>query len=490
MKKYALSILVILSCFMCKLYARKQEVFSHSFMYTRPVLYNVAMYDAIWHNFVYNKTGNHGSSFQMIGFAQKSREKNAIKQYFLPQNGKTNVLVAGDAISETFFTRDVRAEWLGLPDTFSGVLTINPEQKQAGFIFQYHQNFKSMFAESSLWENTWFSISVPLVSVRNNFGPEQSMVMTGTNEPTQPPFDLIQAFNQPDWQYGKFCPNTLHSFSIAELRIDGGRDYVTQNKLNQFRYYAILSIPFAPKQDASYIFDPFAGNNKHFGTGFGLNMNFLLNKDIEQFKLFYFIDLEAVYLWRNKQKRTFDLRNKPWSRFLPMNRQNGPPDQNIPGVNVLTFDVKVSPFGIFDFATGWRVQTGPFEFELSYSVWGRDYEHIKLWDTIPETFCYGVYGIAGTGSMIEKGQVVATSSSMSTINCQAPNDAEFTPITIEDIDFDSGAASSAIIQKLQVAAGIMHDEYVFFGIGGYFEFAQKNSALQNSGVWVKWGMSF
>jgi hypothetical protein len=144
---------------------------------------------------------------------------------------------------------------------------------------------------------------------------------------------------------------------------------------------------------------------------------------------------------------------------------------------------------VFDFSTGWRVQTGPLELELSYSVWGHDREHIKLWDTPTETFCYGQYGIAGSGTIIEKGHIVGASSSMSTINCQAPDDTEFIPITIQDIDFESGAAGSAIVQKIQVAMGLNNSK-IFFGIGGYFEFAQKNAALQNNGVWAKWGMTF
>jgi len=491
MNKYAASILIILSCSAIQLAAHPQEAHARSFMYTRPGCYNMAMYQAGWYNFMYDKT-EHGSRFQIIGFHQRSQERDTTKRYFLPSQVSEEIVVAGDAIAADFFTRDVRAEWIGLPDTFRGMLTINPEQKQNGAILQFNQDIEKISGDI-LTQNTWISFSMPLVSVENAFNPAQSMIMTGSNPPTQAPHDILEAFNQPDWKYGKFCPQSHKVFGASELRIDLGRNYIHKNKHHKFSYFSFLSIPFADWQDPSFIFAPYAGNNHHIGFGFGTYMHFLLNQNIERYMLNYFINLEGIWLFRNKQRRTFDLRDKQWSRFLPMNRKDGPPNQNIPGVNVLTLEVIVEPYGMFDFSTGWRLQAGPCEFEIGYNAWGHDKEKIKLRDTPAESFCFEEYGIAGCGTIVVKGHEVGASSSNSTINCKAPDDETFVTIRIQDIDFESGASASALVHKVHLAFSLMRKDApveVLFNIGGFFEVPQKNSALRNHGMWVKYGMAF
>jgi hypothetical protein len=492
MKKYAGIAAIICSMVPTALVSRSHETLSHSFMFTRPASYTLSMRQALWHDFIYYKEGKTHGAFQAIGFYQNSENLARTQRYFLPRH-KNTVLVAGDAIQETFFTRDVRAEWLNLPSDFSGVLTIGPVQKQIGFLLEYNQDL-CRFTESSLFENLWLDISIPFIQVQNRFNPEQYDLILGTsgNSPDAPR-DLIQAFNQPAWKFHHFSPHTLTRFNAAELRIDLGSSYKMNNHHHQFGYYSTLIIPIDGKQSPCFIFSPYVGNNYHIGVGGGLLMNILLNRDDSHVAVCYFIELEGMWFAKNFQKRTFDLMNKPWSRFLQFNIENGTPEQNIPGVNILTFDVTVRPYGIFDFSTGWQVQAGPFTVEISYNIWGHAQEKIAFHKRFEETFCLNNYGIAGTGSMLVDGISVATSASNSTINHQAANDLVFVPLKPLDIDLKSGRATSALNHKVQFVLGMERQGKqvgTFFGIGTFVDIPQKNPALQLWGAWIKCGASF
>src|SRR5580765_947106 len=78
-------------------YAAPQEVYAHSFMFIRSVHNSLAMRNAIWHDFIYNKHGNIRGSWQAIGFSQQSQSLSKTQHYFLPKH-KDCVRITGDDI--------------------------------------------------------------------------------------------------------------------------------------------------------------------------------------------------------------------------------------------------------------------------------------------------------------------------------------------------------------------------------------------------------
>src|SRR5579863_9222629 len=116
MKKY-LALLLLVFCANIHIHA-KRRVFARSFMYTKPGYYDIVMEQALWHDIAYNKKGSLRGGIQAIPFFQQSmpRAKNA--RYFLMKD-KNELLVAGDD-TPYILKRDIRAEWVGLPDNFSG----------------------------------------------------------------------------------------------------------------------------------------------------------------------------------------------------------------------------------------------------------------------------------------------------------------------------------------------------------------------------------
>lgn len=455
---------------------------SRSFMYTRPVLRNLPMEQSVWRNIMQEKKSDLLGGMQIIGLYQQSIPLDETGQYFLI-DCKNKLLVSGDTVANSLTTRDVRAEWLGLPNNFRGELTLNPEQRQMGGIVEFHQHLKSL-TELSFFQDSWVSISLPFIAVQNNMNLRQHNV-SGVGANNEFPRDIIQAFNQPCWQYGRIvCERT--AVRLAEINIKLGKTYLNKNDF-LVSYYSVWTVPTGNEQDAKYTFDAVAGNNGHLGIGAGVNFQIPLNNNTELFTACWFLDMETIFHVHNKQFRTFDLFDKPWSRYLLYNRIDGPPNLLIPGTNALTHKVLVRPFNNVEFATGLRIKAEYVEFECGYSLWGHGDECIEYDCPFPE-----IYGIAGDATMAP-GPSVPVTASGSTIAQQAANDAAFTVIRGTDLNLDSAAAQSATNHKIHWSLGVVGlgkkiDGY--FSVGGFYEWPQRNTALQNAGFWGKAGATF
>ncbi|MFZ5953995.1 MAG: hypothetical protein ACOYT8_02715 [Candidatus Dependentiae bacterium] len=463
---------------------------SQSFMFTHPIYQNVPAWQSVWHNFIYNKRGPLKASFQIRGMYQQSLSDERTIQYFLPRC-RTELLVEGDCIP-TNEMRDIRAEWLGINNPhFRGRMTINPCQRQLAVILDYNQDLSCILKNLPFIGDAWVSFTAPIVAVDNNINLRQFDVNGLGDCPAQ---DIISAFNQPAWRYAKIRPTGHSRLGLAELTIRFGRAYLACDDFEVI-YYTGVSLPTANGQNADYIFNPFLGNNGHLGFITGVNFQIVLNRDNSAYSSCLFINFESIFLIRGNEYRTIDLKGKPWSRYLLLNKKNGPPDQFIPGANILTQNVTVRPFNRVDFSTGWRFINNYGEFEIGYGIWGKPDERIELTDCFQE-----IYGIAGCGPLDPCAQVLtASSASKSTIACLAPNDVDdcgcpiFVPIKKTDLNLKSASARASLNHRGHAAYGFFnYGETIdtFLGMGFYAEFPQKNTTLTLWGFWFKAGGSF
>lgn len=491
MKKVAICALLLISnSTRCK----PQEIFGRSFMLIRPASYNLAMDQQLWHNFVYTKEGPTYGGFQFIPFYQSSRKKSKFTRYFL-FNGKNELLIAGDANAPDVLKRDIRAEWLGLPTDFRGKLSVCPAQKQIGFTIMYNQDLKPL-TDIEFLEDWSIGIEIPVIVVENDINFQQwDMRSTGTEVNTQK--DIFSAFNQDSWRYAKIPKKTKSLTRPEKIKFTVGRSMMSEDYC-QLASNLSLSFPIAPHQDPEFMFNPVVGMDHHIGWGGAVFMQAALNKNTQDFALTFFLNLEGTFYFRNRQYRTYDLKEKPWSRYMLFTRKNSAPGDVKPGVNILTLDSIVRPFGFADFSTGFRIYASIFEIELGYDLWGFGGERVELRSELNSEFnyrCEGLneFGIAGSGTIVSRGQLSQATASDSTIAERAADDSEFVGITENDIDLCSAAAGSILNHKAHVAIGVEHmgDKMNAFGGGGAFvEYAQKNGSLASWGVWFKIGGTF
>lgn len=514
-----------------QLCCRNDDV-SNTFMFTRPILDNTSTRRALWHNiFQEEDEGNYKCSFQVYGVVQQSLSLNQTKHYFLPGKCK-RVLVAGDDVFQDLSTRQIRAEWIGLPSTFQGNFTIDPKQLQAGIVFEVNQDIGTLIP-CSFFENSWINIAFPLTYVKNNMNICEDVFVTTPRTNCPCPYDnpttIIQAFQQRDWHYAKIRSTHITETKLADIRLELGKTFLGRDNFT-VAYSTILIIPTGNIQDPEFLFSPVAGNNGHFGIGTGVNFQFPITQAEEKNALCFFLDFESIFFARNRQWRTFDLKDKPYSRYLQFVRRDDPQGELIPGVNVLTRHVQVHPYNLADLSIGFRFKTEHAEIEVGYSIWGHGDEKIRI---LRDNNCCEIgkndlcmYGIAGNPNTPNQKPAISccqlvmpATASNSTISCQAANDVEcaannyiiigecsgplidsdgdrqriFVPITRDDIDLKSGASQSAFNHKFQIAIGCM-TQYncidLFGGVGGYYDKPVKSGSLNLLGAWIKMGASF
>lgn len=476
-----------------------REVYSRSYMFTQPIFAHHNIEQAGWHNIEYNKHGQIRAGLQVIGLYQQSTCDDANQRYFLLPH-KNQLLVAGDMVNTGSECRDIRAEWLGLPSDFSGRMNINPEQKQYGIILDFNQDLGKYF-NCSLFENWFLEIQMPIVHATNHMNLHQFDVHKGTPSLNPlAPTDIIEAFDQQAWCYSKIpCKRTTLELAAIFLRL--GSKYTSEPNGNQLIYYSGLVIPGRRAITGQYLFDAMAGYNGHVGLNGGIQLNILLNRDIERFHWCLFANLDDTFLIRNHSKRTFgllnntpgsiDIRNSKYlSRYMQFNTQC-PAEQNVPGVNLLTYRVMCKPFNMIDMAAGFRLTVcDAWEAELGYSIWGHGKERLvfdreREFPYNPSDASSFRFGIAGS--------TIGKTASTSTIAQQGPDDEEFTPIRLCDLDLESAATGGVLNNQ---AFGAL--SYQYFGdntdcivsAGWIVTRPQKNSALSTWTAWAKIGGTF
>jgi hypothetical protein len=458
------------------IYTSPQKEIGRSYMRTRPWYFHLSQRNAGFHTIEY---GVHklGSSLQILGGYTRSmpRERQAV--YFLPED-KNCLLVSGSDWDDTDkFKRDIVAEWLNLPSSFRGNLSLCPEQEQTGMLLHYHQAIDNIIG-LDYFKHTFIEIFVPWQHVENNLNLQQSNVQGAFTDPNKPG-DILQAFKQASWKNSKIDGSKKDS-GFAEVKLVFGKTYIDERD-HQLIYYSTLIVPVNSRPNHEFMFNPVIGFDKHVGIGGGADIQVRLNRDHSYGSFMFFTGLEATFYVRNKQFRTFDLKDKPWSRFVLYNIENCPHQSPQPGVNLLTQQALVRPYGVFDFTTGLRFRNNWVEFEVGYNVWGHDEETIKLRRPFVEKI-----GIASLGDP-------SKTTSMSTIALVADEDVHFVKIRQTDIDLKSAHMRSALNHKLHVAILIVRkgtNTAGIFGGGAYIDYAQKNAPLRMWGAWGKIGLAF
>jgi hypothetical protein len=478
---------------------------AQSFLFTRPIFQNYsAQLSSYWHDAVYDKIGCLASSMQVIPMYQHSFHTGPISRYFL-FNHKNSLVVKGDNvpanltdISMTASVRDVRAEWLQLPSDFVGLYAINPAQKQYGVWFEFNQDLKK-FSCNEFFSAFWVGAAFVFQVVENQVRPKQSIL---SPPPTTFPKGIIESFNRTNLLYGKMADVKRTKKSVSEIQLKLGTTFMARDGF-QLGMYSSLVVPTAGSQKADYMFNPFLGHNGHWGFGTGVNMQFPLNSDVECRLIALYFNIENIYFLRNYQRRTLDLNEKPWSRYMLLNKLDG--TKNIPAANVLTPKVRVQSFNFVDLSAGFRFQVAWAEFDIGYDLWAHGDEELLLKKPFPEE-----YGIAAANGIVVPGTNIGATASRSTIKEQAGPDLVSNPfngtlpnlnvgsptfITIKERDLDllSGSARGAVAHRAHLAIGVVHDQCtfaLFCGIGGFVEIPQRNTSLKNWGAWGKVGGTF
>lgn len=480
-------------------FSGKREKMSQSFLFPRPVYTLIEARQFLAHEFFANKNCS-GGAFQAFAAYQHAHPSHKVGEYFA-FDFKNYLTVLGDDVDinpadptmRLPIPRDIRAEWLGLDSTFNGAMRLAPEQTQWGVYLEYQQDL-APYTTNWFLSTFYISAALPIQHVKNHMNFEQFIAVPSA----QPgPTDLFEAFNRRDLKKARIPVESHHKTAAAELILSLGSWLMDGEDGFELGIYSMFIIPLAEHAKAKHLFSPMIGHNKHWGGGTGFNFQMPLNCNTDQRIISFYVDLEHIFLFRATQKRTLDLRLKPWSRYMLVNGING--QCNIPAANVLTRKVRVEPYSYFDGSAGFRFYNNNVAFEFGYSVWAHGFEWLRLKEPWLEEF--GIAGQPVPGEQLFVNCVpVCPTASRSTIQCQEANDVNdqgeltFVPIKWWDLDFYSGAARGTIDHRLHVAVGFKADDcnkFAFFaGFGAFGEFPRLDTAFGQYGVWAKIGGTF
>ncbi len=477
----------------------KHEKMSQSFIFPRPVYTLIEARQFLTHEFFADPNCG-GGVFQAFAAYQHARPSHKVGEYFAI-NFKNNLTVLGDDVdinpidptTRLPVPRDVRAEWLGLDSNFNGEMRLSPAQTQWAAYLEYYQSFKA-FTDNWFLSTFYLSAALPIQHVKNDMNFEQFIAVPSTRPG---PTDLFEAFNRPELKKARIPIEPHHKTAIAELILRLGSYFMHGEDGFELGLYSMGVIPLADHAKAKHLFSPMIGHNGHWGGGTGVNFQMPLNCSTDERIFAWYVDLEHIFLFRATQKRTLDLRLKPWSRYLLLNSVHG--QCNIPAANVLTRKVRVESYSIFDGSTGFRFYNDFWAFEFGYSAWAHGFEWLRLKEPWLEEFGIAGQVVPGEPQLFVNCVPVCPTASKSTISCQAANDVndqgelQFVPIKWSDLNFYSGAARAAVVNRFHVAVGFKVDDrrFAFFaGLGAFGEFPRLNTAFGQYGVWAKIGGSF
>ncbi len=309
------------------------------------------------------------------------------------------------------------ADYFYLPTDFSSVISVRPNIQSFLIDFFGYIGFDNWVTGMYAWVQaplTWTKWNLnfceqiqapgeldylagyfsPDVIQRQNLLPDFSSYIRGDAPQTVTQEDITITFD------GLTCAQicgTHTKTALSEIRFALGwnfllcRDYHLGVNLQ-------VSAPTGNKVDAQFLFAPQNGNDHHWEFGFGVDAHTLLwQSDCENAHFGFYLDANLTHMFKNTQKRCFDLCGKPLSRYMLAERMDAPNDAQelqsatdnalfpatkfnnefAPVANVTMRNVDVSIGIQADIVFMFNYTNKHWSWDIGYNLWARSRERIK-----------------------------------------------------------------------------------------------------------------
>lgn len=386
------------------------------------------------------------------------------------------------------------------PGGFESTICFKPRQSVVGLGITYKQGFARCNKEEDRY--LWFEISSPILRVKNTMCFSENVTETG-GEPVNDDVvaNMTQALNQDTWCYGKIDQCAHDKVGLADIEFKLGYEYLKCETCNLEGYIGVL-IPTGNEVEGKIVFEPIVGHGKHFGFMFGSSGDFELwhNDELER-RIVFAYDMNFLYLAKHKERRSFDLKYKPWSRYMQVYANLEQAQQaataatvdeaillHTPGINVFTRDMCINPNFSRTYNAEFIFYGKCWQAEAGYNFYARSPECVELacsWVEGPAL--KSLYGYGYTDN------VQTINNRLNNNNAVDVTYYDENIITLCDLDLESAAHPCVLSHTIFGALGYRWDdrEYpAFLGIGASYEFAVTNAGLDRWLAWGKFGFSF
>ena len=489
----------------------------------RPAAVNLAMEKTTWHTQIDHKhhKDNHkfGGSIVAVPFAEFSTNKSGLGKYFGFSNynnltvGLASSTVAGRVDRRHLIHNPLTAALAtaygatGFPFSTGGTplagnLNLEFSHRQGGVHLYYRQ------ALDGLLKGLYFQISAPIVwsqtRSRLNLSSSVTQSVDVSGYPSKSVADYFSGnitqssssfATQSALAYSKITGNRSKT-ALSEIPLKLGWNFWVREAQHAGINIGI-TFPTGPKSKSVYLFEPLGGGNgQHWGLGAGIDTKFEPWKHHEQ-ALDILLVLDYRYLFKNSETRTLQLGNNSthadWSRYFLVGHVGTAGVQ--PLANISTGKCDVTPGNQVDFLAGLAYKNGGFTFDLGYNLYGREREKVSKKFSIDETAATG-YGLAANGYDATHVFALATDAALKTAPTIGATSAySASAAQLLNSDFDTGCAQSPtyVTHKIYGGLGYCFNRWetpLLLGLGADYEFASKQKALQQWGLWGKVGISF
>ncbi len=342
--------------------------------------------------------------------------------------------------------------------------------------------------------------------------------------------------------YSRLCPCKTTLTRLADIQADFGWNVLLDNNYHLGLFVRGVA-PTGNRPHGILLFEPIAGNGKHWELGGGLttHITFWRSPTKENRSCGLYLDANITHLFSRTECRVFDLKQKPLSRYnLAFKLEPG--FLSVTGIqgylfspvaNLTAHAVDVSIAYQTNIAALFNYTQGNTSFDIGYSFWARSCDRFTCHtDCTPApaanyasvagcasdcsatcvcdcpTF-YGelsspVWSLAGTKSYINLQTHETSSYSNATIHEEGNPDNNPTYLNRSDVDTATAHTRGQSNKLFGHLSYTWHDhEWMpYLGLGAEVEFAEKtgcsrcsdvccaNTALSQWGFWFKGGLSF
>jgi len=446
--------------------------------------------------------------FDILGGYGRTWKSDKIGKYLSLKSDNDTMTIGA---TSTDGTNTIAAVNLGLSPDAAATLKLAPKKEDIFFDFGAFVGFDEYV------EGLWLKLRLPVVRTKWNLGGDLTVTSAGTavanyfqtgatpaTVPAAPTEEQLLAgeftcgYLDTKQTHAKFYAGDKIETALTDVAASIGWNFIRKDK-GFFGLYIHGLVPTGTRPTAEFVFEPIAGNGRHFEIGGGLvGKACLWENDNEEQKLCFNVDARATHMWKATQKRTFDLTaNGKGSRYLLLKEFVAAgtfADKLVRGPNVLTLDAKIKVNVQFEGAAMFTYHYKGLTADLGYNLWGRTKEEVSEFvDTIAADK-YGIYAQTtancnATGNLDDKTASTATISNSAVAADVTAN----VYISNDSLDKDGSCAPSALTHTVFANLGYCWDENEwkpFVGLGGNCEFCAGNKAFDQWSVWGKLGFSF
>jgi hypothetical protein len=462
------------------------------------------------------RDGGINAGIQAVGLYAQTTNPAELAHYFLP-NGKDYIMVGEDA-SNTAVDRtiDVNAFHLGILTapldgaqlavgyknlTYQSIVSLCPQQTLAGVGISYQQRLPNHF---------WFDIAGPIEHIKNKTGlSEQITDVGGEDTPTGYFDNAIAALGNQNTarNYGRIITRPMTKTGLAFIEARIGRDIRWDDTCFIGGFVGAV-IPTAHKPKAIYLFEPVLGNNGHVGFMIGSYGSFEIMRDNANNTLTSNYNISSRYLLDNEQRRSFDLRGKPWSRYMVV-WKNDNYGVAVPStewqdhidylINYSTLCVRVKPYAAIDISVDLNYRRKDFTLDVGYDAYARKAEDVFFTHAISSNI-----GLPALRWYLDANHVLATESKATVatelfkinpgyadqiISQTGQNtDSTYLQITTEDLDPMSGAHPACLAYMVYGSMGYEWNKCKLptaINAGISYEFSHDNTFVKRWLAWFK-----